>query len=73
MEGGEKSEVDYTSTSSKREHADASEEFDPYEGQTLHRQLKNRHIAMISLGGVIGKLYTKVTTLSCMSLVCYHN
>ncbi|SAM05048.1 hypothetical protein [Absidia glauca] len=54
MEGGEKSEVDYTSTSSKREHADASEEFDPYEGQTLHRQLKNRHIAMISLGGVIG-------------------
>ncbi|KAI9300192.1 amino acid permease [Cunninghamella echinulata] len=32
----------------------ASEEYDPYASQQLHRQLKNRHIAMISLGGVIG-------------------
>ncbi|ORZ09931.1 amino acid permease [Absidia repens] len=54
MDGGEKSEVDYSSTTEKREHVDVSEDFDPYEVQNLHRQLKNRHIAMISLGGVIG-------------------
>ncbi|KAG1715631.1 hypothetical protein ID866_1513 [Astraeus odoratus] len=33
---------------------DAAEYFSPPEHGKLHRQLKNRHIAMISIGGVIG-------------------
>lgn len=33
---------------------DGAETVDPYAQHTLKRQLKNRHIAMISIGGVIG-------------------
>jgi amino acid permease len=33
---------------------DGAETVEPYAQHTLKRQLKNRHIAMISIGGVIG-------------------
>ncbi|ORZ21469.1 amino acid permease/ SLC12A domain-containing protein [Absidia repens] len=52
MEDGEKREVEYTND--KGEYADASEDVNPMEPLNLHRQLKNRHIAMISIGGAIG-------------------
>ncbi|KAI8097199.1 amino acid permease [Halteromyces radiatus] len=53
MDSVDKREIEH-SEKRDHDHPDASEEYDPYEVQNLHRQLKNRHIAMISIGGVIG-------------------